>query len=409
MKTSMFGRVSAVLVTVVGLGVVLAGAPIAQASSPPTNKDIPFLDRQEIGARWMGMGGACIAIVDDGSAAFYNPAGLGKIRRIEFVGSLGNRSLDVETDWFGTENNSSVSTTRLGNLAVSYPFPTYRGSLVATGSVFRTASFDQYVDRTGVDGSTVYHDIEEKKVVLTTWSGAFAAQLSPNAFFGAEAHFHTGDLEFEDRLAPWSTCYDEGIFSQSGDLSGYGGTVGFIYVPHPLVSLGLALKTPQRITVEGDEIFTEACDIYEYSIKYDVDLPYSIGIGIGVMPASFTVALDLVYTDWNQLEYPGEIRDERGNFIYDATTDLRIGAEYGLTFMPVRVRAGYAYVPMALNLFHVEKDRSRFSLGAGAVIESSLTLDFAWQRSSFERESMIDSFSEKRTQDRTVLSFAYRF
>jgi long-subunit fatty acid transport protein len=355
------------------------------------------------------MGGACIAIVDDGSAAFYNPAGLAKIRRIEFLGSLGNRALDVETDWFDTRSTSSISTTRLGNLAISYPFPTFRGSLVATGSIFRTTSFDQYVDRRGVDGSTVYHDIEEKKVTLTTWSGAFAVQLSPNAFFGAEAHFYTGDLEFEDRLAPWYPCLDEGIFAQDGDLSGYGGTAGFLYVPHPLVSLGITLKTPQRITVEGEEIFTDSCTMYAPSIKYDVDLPYSVGIGVGVMPANFTVALDLVYTDWHQLGFPEEIRDESGKFIYDATTDLRLGVEYGLTFVPVRVRAGYAHVPLALNLFGIDKDRSRFSLGAGAVIESSLTLDFAWQRSTFTRDYDFGDFSEERTQDRTVLSFAYRF
>jgi long-subunit fatty acid transport protein len=399
------------VLAVIGIATAVLCSQLALASTPPTNRDIPFLERQEIGARWAGMGGACIAIVDDGAAAFWNPAGLARIRRIEVTGTIGNRSLDVDADWFGTDNQSSVSTTRLGNLAVSYPFPTYRGSLVATGSLFRSTSFDQYVVREGNDGSQGLRDTEEKKVVLSAWSGAFALQLSPNAFFGVEAHFYTGDLSFDDNLDPWDPCPDGAIFSQDGDLSGYGGTAGFIYVPHPLVALGLTLKTPQRLTVEGEEVWTgePGCSYYNPSIKYDVDLPYSVGIGIGVMPASFTIALDVVYTDWHQLEFPGGIRDDDGDFMYNPTTDIRFGVEYGLTAMPVRVRAGYAYVPMALDLFDIEKNRSRFSVGAGTVIESSLVLDVAWQRSSFERESISDSYSEKRTLDRMILSFAYRF
>jgi hypothetical protein len=57
----------------------------------------------------------------------------------------------------------------------------------------------------------------------------------------------------------------------------------------------------------------------------------------------------------------------------------------------------------------VEKDRNSWSLGAGAIIESAVALDLAWQRTSFERESTADDYSEKRTVDRVVLTFAYRF
>ena len=72
----------------------MAGTSGAQGT-PDTNLDIPFLDRDEIGARWAGMGGACIALVDDGAAAFWNPAGLGKIKRIEIVGSMNWRPTSI--------------------------------------------------------------------------------------------------------------------------------------------------------------------------------------------------------------------------------------------------------------------------------------------------------------------------
>jgi hypothetical protein len=186
-----------------------------------------------------------------------------------------------------------------------------------------------------------------------------------------------------------------------------------LYVPHPLVSFGLVARTPQRINVEGSEIFTEAgggCEKFRQAVDYDIDIPYSLGIGMAVRPPNFNVTFDLIHTDWQQLDFPGKVRDlETGEFLFDATTDIRVGAEYAVPVVPVRVRAGYAYVPMALNVFAIEKDRQRISLGAGTIFEGTLTLDAAWQHTSFEREDRQASYSEKRTGNRLILSFAYRF
>ena len=76
---------------------------------------------------------------------------------------------------------------------------------------------------------------------------------------------------------------------------------------------------------------------------------------------------------------------------------------------PVRIRAGYAYVPLALNKFDIEKDRQRISFGAGTIVESTLTVDAAWQHTNFKRSDPEASYSENRTTDRLILSFAYRF
>jgi hypothetical protein len=396
-----------VLLALVGMAGI-AGA----VGTPDTNLDIPFLNRDELGARWAAMGGACIGLVDDGAAAYYNPAGLGQIRRIEIETSFSRRTLDIESDWAGDSNNSSVSSTRLEDLALSYPFPTYRGSLVFAASVFRATSFDQYLDRQVA--TLGYHDIEQRKVILTAWSGAMAVQLSPNVFFGAEGHFYTGGLNFDDNLYPWGSCETPGAtFSEDADLGGYGGSVGFIYVPHPLFSVGMVAKTPQRINVDGTEIYTTSdagCDKYRQGIDYNIDIPYSLGFGVAVRPNDFNLALDLVLTNWEELDYPGRVRDaETGQFLFDATTDIRVGAEYAIPVVPIRLRAGYAYVPLALNVFEIQKERQRISFGAGTIIESAVTLDVAWQHTSMEREDRDASYSEKRKTDRLILSFAYRF
>ena len=361
------------------------------------------------------MGGACMAIVDDGMAAYYNPAGLGQIRRIEFGATFDRNSLDVKSEWLGYQNQASVSATRLENMAISYPFPTYRGSLVFTGSMFRVTSFDQYLDRRAVKDMVEYHDTEEREAVLTAWSGAMATQISPDLFIGAEAHVFTGKRNYEDHYYPWYPCPPPGgVFSETTDLGGYGGAIGLIYIPHPLISLGVVAKTPQRISIEGSEVYTRddttGCYMDHYRIDENIDIPYSIGFGVGLRPPSLDLDLDFVFTDWHELDYPGRVRDpETGNFLFDATTDIRVGAEYSLPVAPVRIRAGYAYVPLALNKFDIEKDRQRISFGAGTIVESTLTVDAAWQHTNFKRSDPEASYSENRTTDRLILSFAYRF
>jgi hypothetical protein len=104
------------------------------------------------------------------------------------------------------------------------------------------------------------------------------------------------------------------------------------------------------------------------------------------------------------------VRDpSTGDYLYEPAVDLRAGIEYAVALLPLRLRAGYARVPLEFQWFEVTKDRSSFSLGAGTVVESALGLDAAWERTSFERESSGDRYSEKRTIDRLILTLAYRF
>jgi hypothetical protein len=383
------------------------------AIRPETFRDVPFLSRDEVGARWTGMAGACVAIVDDGAAAYYNPAGLAKIRRIEILGSLRRQSLDIESEWYGRTNTGSVSATRIENLAVSYPFPTYRGSLVLTGSFFRPTSQRQYLDRRASSGGDSYQDIEERDVTLNAWSGALAVQVSPNVFVGGEAHFFTGNLTLDDTWIPWFDCTSvPARFDTRADLGGYGGTLGLIYVPHELVSFGVALRTPQRINVKGTEIWTDTldCDMYRQAVDYDVDIPFSAAVGVGLSPSNFNIAVDVIFTDWQELKFPGRVRDPvTGDFLFDATADIRAGVEYTVPVFPARVRTGYAYVPVSLNIFEMVTERQRFSLGGGTIVEDAVTIDFAWQRDWFERRDPVASYSEKRTSDRLILGFAFRF
>jgi long-subunit fatty acid transport protein len=359
------------------------------------------------------MGGACMAIVDDGASIYLNPAGLGRIRRIELLGTLQKESYQIDTEWYGGRASRSVSSTRLRELALSFPLPTYRGSLVLAGSVFRTHMLDTYTVREiPEEYEPDYRDAEETGGALTAWAGAVSFQVSPEAFVGFEAHAFTGDYNRNDVWTPTRDC-PVARTEWATDLGGYGASFGLQYQPAPIVGLGLVLRSPQRIKLEGDyfETDSQTCQEEVYAVDEWVTLPYSMGMGLAVMPATFLVTLDAVYTNWNELKYSGYTRDpETDQYLYDASTDLRVGFEYSVPVYPVRLRAGFAHMPLELNWYEVVKNRKAFSLGAGGVIESTVAVDLAWQRTGFEREILGDvQYSEKRTIDRIIVTVAYRF
>ena len=111
-----------VLTLTLGSVLILGIAPsllALEGEIPPTYQDIALLNRDEVGARWAGMGGACIALVDDGAAAFWNPAGLGKIKRIEIIrnsqvawSTEGDGSSDMTITWHDTDELPALTPQR---------------------------------------------------------------------------------------------------------------------------------------------------------------------------------------------------------------------------------------------------------------------------------------------------------
>src|SRR4030067_2225510 len=98
------------------------------------------------------MGGAQIAAGDDGSALWYNPALLTRIRNTELSGTLshqrvtnnttGNSGIRIpESRFVNTE--ASVNNTTLGGLWAIFPVPAEQGGLTLGFSVNRVRSFDR--------------------------------------------------------------------------------------------------------------------------------------------------------------------------------------------------------------------------------------------------------------------------
>lgn len=81
-------------------------------------------------ARALGMGNSYISLSDDGSASFFNPAGLGLVKKLEFMGGIDITSFNNSTKFFNQITESNSSQTKLNNISLTFPIPTLRGSLV---------------------------------------------------------------------------------------------------------------------------------------------------------------------------------------------------------------------------------------------------------------------------------------
>jgi long-subunit fatty acid transport protein len=91
-----------------------------------------------VSARALGMGNSYIGLSDDASAAFFNPAGLGLLKKMELSGGLSYNKFNNNTTFFNQGTSESNSTTRLNRISLAIPFPTYQGSLVFGISYYTT-------------------------------------------------------------------------------------------------------------------------------------------------------------------------------------------------------------------------------------------------------------------------------
>jgi hypothetical protein len=105
---------------------------------PQTITDALRLGYTGIGssARALGMGNSYIGLSDDATAGFFNPAGFGLLKKLEFSGGLdysnfsNDATLNSNGSPLGQSSNNTTSSTRLDRLSFAFPFPTLRGSLV---------------------------------------------------------------------------------------------------------------------------------------------------------------------------------------------------------------------------------------------------------------------------------------
>jgi len=413
--------------------------PAGAQTLPDLASEIPLPLLTGTDARPMGMGGAGLAISDDASGIYWNPAGLAQMRRIEVSATLTHDRSEFSSDLAGFSSSVSNTSTRFGNARVVYPFPTYRGSLVVAIGNDQFRNYDQDLEirtREGaVEQRLEFHDTISESGKLSGWGFALAAEASPRLYAGLALYIHDGNddiainqvTEDYDDANPDTLRLDD-IIETETEISGYSANFGILYRVNPHLRIGATARTKMVLTFNGTQVFDDltvldnGTEIFsplsEVVFEDKIDFPPSFGIGGAASTGGLTIALDGRYTDWSQIAFDQNPLGNRGlQEQYTDNVSLSLGAEYLIGQSPFRVRAGWLHDPVPFRLklptggrgteVAVDKERNFLTLGAGVLIDTVLTVDVALQTGSFTRESSV--YSEERDLTRLFVSSAFRF
>jgi hypothetical protein len=389
------------------------------------------------GARPLSMGYSYTAVSDDAFSLLYNPAGLAQIRRKEISFGLHHTNRDVENTYLDLKATQSGSYTSLGHFAFVYPYPTYRGSLVLGFGVFKAGSSDLETLRTAYisDIPATVENIYTQSGNIYQYHFGVGIDISPQIAVGADLVIWDESIDFTEQ---W--MHDEvvsrDIFTDdvSVDMDGVSFNLGLLVRVSEIIRAGFMFTSPTWISFNGDGVTTDEGTFYESDPVYGVideeyTLPMQLRGGLSASLAGLLLSADVAYIDYSQTKYEGQrliddLTPGRPN-VFDAAWNFFAGAEFTFPNVPLRLRGGYAYMPLSLKIieeisyldvdewityyYDVETVRERqfFSFGAGVLLDRVLSVDAAVMLGSYERDTGYLVEEQKFTD--VILSGTYRF
>ena len=389
-----------------------------------------------LGARTMGMGGAFLAVADDFTTLYWNPAGLAQIRKFELFGSLSHSERDAETKFTrGRTTEANNSNTRPNSIGLVYPLYANRGGFAFALGYNRPQNFDSEVAIQGLDPSagSVFSGFDVDEITSNSggmgiWSFGMGVFISKNILLGGSIDFwHGSSFNELNSAAEDIKGIDPEVASFAfhdtvdRDYSGLSGRIGVLAFAGENVTLGGTIALPAALEV--NEVW-EQQTIVQFddgeedvegdggSILYDIKRPFEFGGGVAIklLEKRLTLAGDMQFTDWTQTEYdPLPAEDAQNNFnrYYDSTIQVRVGAEYRIPGIETSVRIGYFSDPIPFQDREIDNDRDFLTIGIGKIFDQIIKIDIAYMRGSWKQSSNL--LSESQTSNRVFVSAGYRY
>jgi long-subunit fatty acid transport protein len=317
-------------------------------------------------ARALGMGNSYIGLSDDASAAYFNPAGFGLIKRMEFSGGLQYTNFGNNTTFMNQATDYSNSSTTLDRLSFAFPFPTMRGSLVfglsyheskdLTGAVkfdgFNSGNnslvqslleqpypsdipYQLYLASAN-DITLINGNLNQSGSIINTgaihnWTFSGAIEAYKNLFLGLNLNILSGSFKsdndyFEDdtqnrygRVDPTDTLHSDFMTFNlrrilDWDLSGWDVKVGLLYQFNNMARFGLTVQFPksfdvkEKFTVNGSSYFSnDVIDLnssdYSDQVEYNIITPYELGMGFSYNIRGLILSAQGTLMDYSQMKF----------------------------------------------------------------------------------------------------------
>ena len=422
-------------------------------------------DELGVGSRGLAMGGAYVAMADDYSSLYWNPAGLAYARRSNVFIEASHLNFNNTATFNNTLTDENENYTRLSALGVTLPIPTKRGSLVLAFGFNRIKAFDQNLAFSGFNTESnglgfiiddVVQDFDKdvfqaEDVIseggVNQWSLGAGIALSPNANAGISFSYLDGEDDYNFRFNQIDVDNIYGQFPADFDsynlersletkYSGFGVKVGTtLKLLGPLKVAG-TIGFPVTFTVRErfsesdvlrfDDGFEDIAETTPGEFEYKVRTPFQFDAGAAFSGKILNLSAGLRYRDWTQTQFKVDrelIGDpdyraliEENEFIkedFRSTYEYRLGGEFYLPFLNTALRAGYTFLPSPLKDAPSELDKEFATLGVGLVLDRFVMLDVTYLYGTWSQESE-DEFTpggtfEDITTNRVLLGLTYRF
>lgn len=310
------------------------------------------LSLNSLGPRALGMGGAFVALSNDATAMYWNPAGLaGQKTSVSafFTGIMPIGTYDFELAGVSTETESNIYPT--GGL-----FGIYSNDNMTFGlGIYVPAGLGaEYngADLVNLSGGVFNW---ESQIGVIAISPSFAFQVNDKFSIGVAANIYYGMFDLSRPDA--ADLNGDGIpespvqYTEESTGVGFGATIGLKYDISKQLTVGASFRTSTAVSMEGDAVInhSSAGDLVNTKFEREVTWPLWIGGGLAYRPTEcLTLVLDAQYSKWSLLdeliaEYE-KMPDGEFTLNWEDAVMIRVGGEY-MVSPKTAIRLGYYYDP----------------------------------------------------------------
>ncbi len=358
------------------------------------------LNLNSLGSRALAMGGAFVGLADDFSTIYWNPAGMAYFDK-RYFGFYGTDVIPSGTYKNALVDAKTETMHYLSGLAAYY-LPLSKDVVAALGLYIPSglgSSWDG-ADFAPMSMAGTYQWMS--KVSLITIAPALSYKVNDRISVGAALNINHGTFSLKmhagsaENPAPPPDELDLGQYEESMTGWGYGATLGVLFKPLDMVSIGATFRTASTVKFSGEAIISNLSFLgYNDTsdLERDITWPMWIAAGVAVTPTkSLTLTADLQWTQWSKIDViktrfkdvvwalmMGESGDDQMPMYWEDRLQVRFGAEYWIK--GIAIRAGYYYDPSpvpdkTMNFLLPSYDFNVITLGFGYGLDS-LELDFS--------------------------------
>ncbi len=343
----------------------------------------------EHGAKGMAQAGAFAARANDGSAIFYNPAGLGfQSRPSVYLGAT--VIVPSASFWGPTQNNQN---TRSDNKQLVFtPVNAY---VVVPAMERLTVGFgvmNPYGLGTQWDENWVGRFLTVKVDLKSFYfTPTIAYRITDELSIGAGFSYVTGSVLLQKKVAIASVATTpEPMVSLDLTGTGTGWTAGAIYKFSPSLSVGVSYRSSVKMDASGSASFDPnyaALGLPAGDASATITLPATGFAGIAYkVNDKLEIEADLQYIWWSsydqlKVDFKSNNTSSIAPKNYIDTYIARVGGEYALG--DLKIRGGYYFDHSPVKSEYLEPmlpdaDRHGLNLGFGYQISEHLNVDLSY-------------------------------